>query len=130
MDEDLHECWRDVRAPPAERTYHGVRGTSLGTCKVTVTIAGRRAKTLPLCSNVINHSPTGFEWGYSGSGPAQLALAILMDALGKDQMERAVTLHQGFKSLVVSPLPHSEWTLTRKQVLAAVARLEDRDRGS
>ena len=24
-----------------------------------------------------NHSPTGFEWGYGGSGPAQLALAIL-----------------------------------------------------
>ena len=23
-----------------------------------------------------NHSPTGLEWGYSGSGPAQLALAL------------------------------------------------------
>jgi len=27
-----------------------------------------------------NHSPDGFEWGYAGSGPAQLALAILLDA--------------------------------------------------
>lgn len=26
-----------------------------------------------------NHSPTGFNFGYGGSGPAQLALAILMD---------------------------------------------------
>ena len=26
-----------------------------------------------------NHSPTGFEWGYGGSGPAQLALALLLD---------------------------------------------------
>ncbi|MCU4744613.1 DUF6166 domain-containing protein [Natronoglomus mannanivorans] len=28
---------------------------------------------------VRNHGPTGFEWGYNGSGPAQLALAILLD---------------------------------------------------
>ena len=26
-----------------------------------------------------NHSPDGFEWGYGGSGPAQLALALLLD---------------------------------------------------
>lgn len=26
---------------------------------------------------VRNHSPTGFAWGYGGSGPAQLALAVL-----------------------------------------------------
>lgn len=28
--------------------------------------------------SVINHSPDGFNWGYSGSGPAQLALALLL----------------------------------------------------
>jgi hypothetical protein len=27
------------------------------------------------------HSPDGFEWGYGGSGPADLALAILVDYL-------------------------------------------------
>lgn len=27
---------------------------------------------------VYNHSPDGFSWGYAGSGPAQLALAILL----------------------------------------------------
>jgi hypothetical protein len=27
---------------------------------------------------VSNHSPDGFSWGYEGSGPAQLALAILL----------------------------------------------------
>lgn len=26
--------------------------------------------------NLRNHSPDGFNWGYGGSGPAQLALAI------------------------------------------------------
>lgn len=27
---------------------------------------------------VWNHSPDGFNWGYGGSGPAQLALALLL----------------------------------------------------
>lgn len=27
---------------------------------------------------VADHSPDGFAWGYGGSGPAQLALAILL----------------------------------------------------
>jgi len=27
---------------------------------------------------VRNHSPDGFAWGYGGSGPAQLALAICL----------------------------------------------------
>jgi hypothetical protein len=29
------------------------------------------------------HSPTGFEWGYGGSGPADLARSILADVLGR-----------------------------------------------
>ena len=41
------------------------------------------------------HSPDGFEFGYGGSGPAQLALGILADFLDDD--ERAVWLHQKFK---------------------------------
>ena len=32
---------------------------------------------------VKNHSPTGFEVGYGGSGPSQLALAILLDLYGQ-----------------------------------------------
>jgi hypothetical protein len=30
-----------------------------------------------------NHSPDGFNWGYAGSGPAQLALAIMLKATKK-----------------------------------------------
>lgn len=30
----------------------------------------------------VRHSPTGFEWGYGGSGPAELARCILIDVLG------------------------------------------------
>ena len=30
-----------------------------------------------------NHSPDGFSWGYGGSGPAQLALAVMLEINGK-----------------------------------------------
>lgn len=32
----------------------------------------------------VRHSPDGFEYGYAGSGPAQLAFAILYQACGLD----------------------------------------------
>ncbi len=51
---------------------------------------------------VWNHSPTGFSWGYHGSGPAQLALAILL--LFTDQ-RNAVRLHQDFKRDIVASWP-------------------------
>jgi hypothetical protein len=52
-----------------------------------------------------NHSPDGFNWGYGGSGPAQLALAILMKYLPKDL---AVSHHQSFKFSVVSRFPQGK----------------------
>ncbi|AJF08237.1 DUF6166 domain-containing protein [Geoalkalibacter subterraneus] len=45
------------------------------------------------------HSPAGFAWGYHGSGPAQLALAIL---LLFSTPEEALDLYQQFKIDVIS----------------------------
>ena len=67
------------------------------------------------------HSPTGFEWGYGGSGPAQLALALLADHLGDD--ERAVALHQSFKFALVAKLPNRGWSLTTRELDDALAAL-------
>lgn len=61
-----------------------------------------------------NHSPSGFEWGYGGSGPAQLALALLADHLSDDG--QAVLHYQDFKRTVVARLPYRGWTLTSEQV--------------
>lgn len=68
---------------------------------------------------VIEHSPTGYEWGYHGSGPADLALNILESALramGHDGQRQecwrgscyrlAWTLHQDFKREFIVTLPH------------------------
>ena len=43
---------------------------------------------------VFNHSPDGFNSGYSGSGPAQLALGILLEAMPQAKAQR---LYQRFK---------------------------------
>lgn len=49
-----------------------------------------------------NHSPDGFSWGYSGSGPAQLALALLQYFTGDDHF--AMMKYQDFKSEVVASM--------------------------
>lgn len=55
---------------------------------------------------VFNHSPTGFSWGFGGSGPAQLALAILLRYLPEKE---AVSLHQGFKWKFIATLPQEDF---------------------
>jgi hypothetical protein len=61
-----------------------------------------------------NHSPNGFEWGYGGSGPAQLALAIMADYLADD--DKALSLYQLFKWQVIAILPHQGWSLTSSEI--------------
>ena len=73
---------------------------------VIVTVDGRRLNPR---LDLWNHSPTGFEWGYCGSGPAQLALAILADHCKDD--ERALNFHQRFKWAVIAELPGRGWTI-------------------
>lgn len=59
-----------------------------------------------------NHSPTGFQWGYGGSGPAQLALAICVDALGE---EAGQTIYQRFKATHVAHWDQN-WKITAGEV--------------
>lgn len=57
---------------------------------------------------LVNHSPDGFNWGYSGSGPAQLALAILLVFLSD---ELALAQYQSFKEKLIAGLPHHDFKL-------------------
>lgn len=50
---------------------------------------------------IVNHSPDGFSWGYAGSGPAQLAFAILLEVVGA---EKAKKHYQDFKDEFIVPL--------------------------
>jgi hypothetical protein len=56
---------------------------------------------------LINHSPDGFSWGYGGSGPAQLALAVLLEA-GLPH-GRALDLYQRFKWDHIATLPQGSF---------------------
>lgn len=69
-----------------------------------------RSKELP---HRVRHSPTGFEWGYGGSGPADLARSILWDHLG---LEPASILYQRFKQDWVSKWPKSGFTIDSQEI--------------
>lgn len=63
-----------------------------------------------------NHSPTGFSWGFSGSGPAQLALALLLDATSIP--ETALAYYQEFKQAIVAGWDfNGEWMIFRYDIL-------------
>lgn len=65
---------------------------------------------------VVNHSPDGFCWGYCGSGPAQLALAILLEELGC--LDIALGRYQRFKTEYIARIKmDEEFTLTSQDVL-------------
>ncbi len=57
---------------------------------------------------IINHSPDGFNWGYGGSGPAQLALSILLEITSE---EKAIQMYQDFKWSVIASLPQSDFNI-------------------
>jgi len=95
-------------------------------CVVRVEDDAGRRRPLPLRLDVRNHSPTGFEWGYVGSGPTQLALALCMDAL-KDR-RRALHVYMQVKFRLVGRLPHDGWTISHAEMLALVHAIEDEER--
>lgn len=55
---------------------------------------------------IYNHSPDGFNWGYGGSGPAQLALGILLELT--DAVYACVE-YQAFKWQFIAKLPQSDF---------------------
>jgi hypothetical protein len=60
--------------------------------------------------DLLSASPSGFEYGYGGSGPAQLAIAMLAHAYDEGF---AKSRYQRFKREVVSELPKEGWSLTK-----------------
>lgn len=74
---------------------------------------GAYARALPLRTDIVNHSPDGFEWGYGGSGPLQLAVAILADA--SDPLT-ARTFYRAFHARFIAPMPRPGFTLFKSAV--------------
>mgnify|MGYP001606518427 CR=1 FL=1 len=62
---------------------------------------------------IMNHSPDGFNWGFGGSGPAQLALALLFHYAELDQTKR---WYEKFKADVIAILPQSDFEIPESLV--------------
>lgn len=61
------------------------------------------------------HSPDGFGFGYTGSGPAQLALAILLDVF-KGDVPLVLDNYQAFKVDKVSSWKLQEAEITEREI--------------
>lgn len=86
---------------------------------------GVRAVGQPL-RHWVRHSPTGFEWGYGGSGPADLARSILAHHLG--DVLPSPRVYQRFKEKVIATLPRlcePHWELSTGHVAAQLAIILD-----
>lgn len=117
---------------PSNTTYEGRRHPERG-AEVFIVRAPTNRRPLPLCLNLRNHSPDGFEWGYGGSGPAQLALAMCYHALiclhggaTPELAERAQRVYQDFKFAYVGRFARETWRMSQAEVLRAIVAIEDK----
>lgn len=87
------------------RIYDDARGVRDIDRKIFAVYEDGHEEEIPERQDLVNHSPTGFCWGYGGSGPAQAALAILAHYFS-DTI--ALKYYQAFKFGVLSRLPMDE----------------------
>ena len=67
------------------------------------------ARSLKVC----NHSPDGFCWGYGGSGPAQLALALLLIIITEEEARK---YYQYFKFDIIAGLSQGDFELNASKI--------------
>ena len=121
------------RRPP--RVYRIERDEKTGTVIIHVGIKWPAGPSWRLLSHCNLHSPTGFEIGFAGSGPADTAASILADYFEENahSVERAwrgrsngrpsiaVKLHQAFKFEVIAGIglePGEVHTLEESSIAA------------
>ena len=121
--------------------YVGHRDPVTMACTILVEDAAGNRQELDPRFDLLNKSPSGLEWGYNGSGPAQTALAILVAhltapethaavlvALGETELPDdgrlglqlheylAIRYFQKFKTRVVSRLTQEDWEMTGEDI--------------
>lgn len=102
--------------PRADARYIGFR-TPSGAHVVVRT--DERSTNLQPRPDLIRHVPVGFDWGRSGSGQAQLALALLAHASGDDAF--ALEHYQVFQHEIIARLPKNRFEITGSQALQMLA---------
>lgn len=102
-------------------TFRGERRTLADENKVVFSVNGGLTwANLPLYLEEVNHSPTGFEWGYLGSGPSQLAYAILRvhcTLLYNDNTQDIPRQHYWeFKDAFIAGIRRDEWEIDSRLI--------------
>lgn len=114
--DDRHQGIHPVKRATEEKGEMNIteltfRGTGLNEGETVVTVQEGNHPPEPLDPrfDLRNHSPSGFSWGYPGSGPSQLALSILPRACG-DAVAQGI--YHTFKDENVARWQEEEFTLT------------------
>lgn len=84
-------------------------GTRVGE-RVTVEVDGR---PLDPRLDLRDFHASGFEWGYEGSGPSQLALAILAEHA---DASTALGNYRNFVQIFIAELEDDTWRLTSQDI--------------
>jgi hypothetical protein len=98
------------------KIYHGSRKNG----KPYVTVQDDSNAALRPLRHFVKHTPSGFDWGHGGSGPADLAWALLIDFYGPKAIHFAEFIYQKFKRDVIANLDPQEWTLTGEAIAESV----------
>lgn len=82
---------------------------------------GKNCKTL---RHIVRHSPDGFEYGYGGSGPHDLALSLLHATIGTTLAD---VYYNKFTDDIVSKVRResTEWYITHERITAWVDKVAD-----
>ncbi len=121
IDEILDEIDHIPELTPAAAAvmYSGLRTESGGrVCRHD----GAKVTLLNPLTHLRNHSPSGLEWGYGGSGPAQLAFALAVDVAG---VKAGSAVYQRLKWFLVARLPLTRWLISASRVHQAIKYLVD-----
>ena len=106
----------------ATRTGHSARDRG----RVEVIVVIDDLVPVPL-QHRMRHSPDGFEWGYGGSGPSDLARSILWDYFGA---EPHPACYQDFKFHFVAPASVDGFVVSEPEIDQWLAGWRDSRRGN
>lgn len=108
--------------------FYGIRNRE--TCEVSQYIEGRpaqvRALELADALKWRQHHTGAFDWGYMGSAPRQLALAILL-AVGFD-VPTCVQFYTRFCESYVRHFPADSWQLGKATIILWLNRIKATER--
>lgn len=115
MSQSLQHNAHDCQVNP-ETAYYSSRisGHSYEIVYKKLLPDGLPTELSPKPSQKLYDHSSEFNWGYGGSGPAQLALALLLDATGDPQTAEA--FHQRFKWEKVAKFGDA-WQITTGEIM-------------